>query len=293
MSWHQSSVYAGTIAGGTLSGYLAQHYGWRVGFYVFGYSGMLAALVLLWFLKEPVREHVAEDLDPVHTNLGIDWNERSLWLQVSEIFRIPMASVLTVVFMGANFVAVIFLTWMPSYLYRKFSMSLSLAGLSSTAYLQIASVSGVLFGGALADRFVRGSRGGRMRVQAIGLLCGVSFLVVIGWTTSVTVLIVAMTLFGFCKGMYDANIWASLYDVVRPDRRATACGVMNSLGWLGGGTAPVAIAFASHRWGMGACLSATAAIYLIFGVLLALSIRRYMTPNPTSALSPDSSNHYA
>jgi hypothetical protein len=41
--------------------------------------------------------------------------------------------------------------------------------------------------------------------------------------------------FGYFKGMYDANIRASLHDVVKPERRATAVGVMNAIGWLGGG----------------------------------------------------------
>ena len=48
------------------------------------------------------------------------------------------------VFVGANFVASVFLTWMPSFLVRKFAMKLSMAGFSSTAYLQIASVLGAL-----------------------------------------------------------------------------------------------------------------------------------------------------
>ena len=60
---------------------------------------------------------------------------------------------LIAVFVGANFVAMIFLTWMPSFLYRKFSMSLSMAGLNGTAFLQIASVLGVITGGFLADRW--------------------------------------------------------------------------------------------------------------------------------------------
>lgn len=33
MSFHQSSVYAGTIAGGTVAGFLGQYYGWRSSFY--------------------------------------------------------------------------------------------------------------------------------------------------------------------------------------------------------------------------------------------------------------------
>ena len=82
--------------------------------------------------------------------------------------------------------------------------------------------------------------------------------------------------FGFFKGMYDANIWASLHDVVPPERRATAVGVMNSIGWLGGGIAPVAMASASGVWGMGMCLSATGAVYAVAGLLLVLGAARWM-----------------
>ena len=49
-----------------------------------------------------------------------------------------------------------------------------------------------------------------------------------------------------------------------------------ALGWLDGGMAPVAIAAASQRFGMSACLSANAAIYLLFGGLLSFGVRAYM-----------------
>jgi len=186
--------------------------------------------------------------------------------------------VLMLVFIGANFVAMIFLTWMPTYLTRTFKMSLSMSGVNATVYLQVASVLGVLSGGVLADRWARRYAGGRMMAQALGLLAGVPFIFLTGWTVSVPVLIVAMIGFGYFKGMYDANIWASLYDVVRPERRATAVGVMNSIGWLGGGLAPVAIAAAAQRYGMSACLSATSVIYLLVGLLMIFGIRAYMQP---------------
>jgi hypothetical protein len=38
--------------------------------------------------------------------------------------------------------------------------------------------------------------------------------------------------FGYFKGMYDANIRASLHDMVKPERRATVAGLMNAIGWL-------------------------------------------------------------
>lgn len=267
MSMHQSSVYAGTIAGGVASGFLGQHYGWRSSFYLFGILGCVLGVALWAMLKEPPR--------------GEQEAKVNLLEAARDVYKMPMAVILTAVFVGANFVAMIFLTWMPSFLFRKFQMSLSMAGLSGTAYLQIASVIGVLTGGWLADRMALRYLGGRMRTQSLGLILGVPFIFLTGWTMSVPVLILAMCGFGFFKGMYDANIWASLHDVVPAARRASAVGFMNAIGWLGGGVAPVAIAAASERYGMGACLSATSLVYLAFGLLLAWGIRRFL-PKPST-----------
>jgi sugar phosphate permease len=176
---------------------------------------------------------------------------------------------LILVFIGANFVAMIFLVWLPSFLYGKFHMSLTMSGVSATVYLQAASIVGVLCGGVLADRMAHGGRGGRMKVQALGLIAGAPFLFLTGWTLSIPILVIAMIGFGYFKGIYDSNIWAALHDVVRPECRATAVGIMNSLGWLGGGLAPLAIAAASQHFGMGVCLSATSLVYLLVaGILL-------------------------
>jgi MFS family permease len=49
MGLHQSSVYAGTVLGGTAAGLCADHYGWRSGFYLFGCAGVVLAGVLLFF----------------------------------------------------------------------------------------------------------------------------------------------------------------------------------------------------------------------------------------------------
>jgi MFS family permease len=163
---------------------------------------------------------------------------------------------------------------MPTFLYDKFHMSLSMAGLNATVYLQIASVLGVISGGILGDNLARKKAGGRMVAQSFGLLCGAPFVFLTGWTTSVVLLIVAMIGFGYFKGLYDANIFASLYDVVSVERRGAAAGVLNSLGWLGAGFAPVAIALVSSRYGMSASISATATIYLAIGFLLIMGVAR-------------------
>jgi MFS family permease len=286
MALHQSSVYAGTIAGGALAGALADRFGWRSGFYVFGSLGVLLGVVLFGLLKEPQRGQAdAPDAGP---HAGLDLRRADLGASSADILRTPAVLVLALVFIGANFVAMIFLTWMPSFLHDKFGMSLTMAGLNATAYLQIASVLGVLCGGLVADLLARRVAAGRMLTQAIGLLLGVPFIFLTGWTLAVPVLVLAMAGFGFFKGFYDANIWASLYDVVRPAQRATALGLMNALGWLGGGTAPVIIAAASQQWGMSICLSATSGIYLLNAFLLLAGRWLFASSwRPTLRIAPD------
>ena len=80
--------------------------------------------------------------------------------------------------------------------------------------------------------------------------------------------------FGYFKGLYDANIFASLYDVVPVQLRGAAAGTLNSLGWLGAGFAPVAIAVSAAHYGMSASISATAVIYVLIGLLLVTGAAR-------------------
>ena len=280
MSLHQSAVYAGSIAGGAVSGFVGQYYGWSASFLVFGGAGILLGLILWGLLDEPARglsEPASSFSKPAPPEAQLDavpLATGGLFAGIAEVLRNPMVLLLIFVFVGANFVAVVFLTWMPTFLYQKFHMSLSMAGLNATAYLQIASVLGVFSGGLLADRFIRKIYGGRLLTQSFGLLCGVPFLFLTGYTTSVPWLILAMIGFGYFKGLYDANIFAGLYDVVPVARRGAAAGVLNSLGWLGGGFAPIAIAVAAQHYGLSACISATAGIYLFIGLLMLWGARR-------------------
>jgi MFS family permease len=282
MSLHQSSIYVGSIAGGVVSGLVGQFYGWRWSFILFGCCGLLFGVVVGKFLQEPVRgSSDRAALLPVTTGEG-----SSLFEELKTLLLSPIVRLLILAFVGANFVAVVFLTWMPSFLYSKFHMSLSMAGLNGTMYLQLSSVAGVLCGGLLADLLARRFAGGRMLTQALGLFLGIPFLFFTGWAASVPAVVLGMIGFGYCKGIYDANIFASLYDVVAVKQRGIAAGMMNSLGWLGGGFAPIVIALAAAKYGMGASISGTAAVYLISGLLMLLAARRtILNPSKRSKAS--------
>jgi MFS family permease len=108
-----------------------------------------------------------------------------------------------------------------------------------------------------------------MMVQAIGVFGGAPFVALCGMTGSVGWLIVALTAWGLFKGLYDANIFASLFDVVRPEARGTAAGFMNTVGWLaGGGSAPLVIGLIAQRESLGLAIALASTVYVAAGVLL-------------------------
>ncbi len=298
LGFHQTSVYIGTIAGGFFAGWIAQRYGWRSSFLVFGGAGVLLGAILNHFLHEPAQRtltEVAEKRDRLlcpqtqssdpERALAVDRAVCPLFPQpraprpplfefARELSRLPVARILMAAFVCANFVAVVLLSWMPKYLYDQFHMSLAAAGLTATIFVQLASMAGSPVGGWLADRLRARSRGGRVAVQAIGVFGGAPLVVLCGVTRSAIVLVAALTFWGFFKGLYDANIFASLFDVISPETRGAAAGFMNMAGWLGGGVAPLAVGFVAGSTGLGAAIAMTAAMYVVAGALLVGAARR-------------------
>ena len=262
MGLHQTSVYVGTVAGGFFAGLIGQRYGWRWSFIVFGGAGILLGSVLHRFLREPPGKP-AETPMPLRT--------------FAVLLRKPTVLCLMAAFLCANFVAVVLLSWMPKFLYDKFHMTLAMAGLTATIFVQLASMIGSPIGGWLADTLRKKRPGGRLMVQALGVFAGAPFVVLCGLTDSATWLVVALTLWGLAKGMYDANIFASMYDVVPPEARGSAAGMMNTVGWLGGGAvAPLAIGVLAQTYGLGVAIAMASVVYLLAGGFLLTAIALFV-----------------
>jgi MFS family permease len=242
---HNSGVYIGTIAGGWLGAWFAEHLGWRTGFYCFGAAGIVLALVLYRYLREPARGS-AENLmfDSENAPAAEPLSVEAIGLA---LLRKPTALLLLGAFMAANFVAAIFLVWTPTFLVEKFHFQLTMAGFSGSVFINLASALSVPFGGWLADHLASRLACGRILVQALGLLAGSVFVFGVGVTSSAGVLLLTMSLFGLCKGIYDSNIFASIFDVVEPRARGTAAGLMNTVGWGGGALGPVIVGWLSQH----------------------------------------------
>jgi len=268
MGLHQTSVYFGTIGGGFFAGLIGQYYGWRWSFVVFGGLGIVLGVALKRYLAEPQRGAAEEGL-AVATRMPIGRFLKVIW-------GTPTVLVLMGAFMCANFVAVVLLSWMPKFLYDRFQLSLAQAGLYATIFVQVASMAGSPLGGWLADTLRRRRVGGRMMVQALGVFCGAPFVFLCGQSHHLALTIMVLAAWGLCKGFYDANIFASVYDVIRPEARGTAAGFMNMIGWLGGGFAPVIIGYLAERYSLGTAISLAAAVYLAAGALLVTGIAAFV-----------------
>jgi MFS family permease len=270
MGLHQTSVYVGTIAGGAFAGLIGQYYGWRLSFVVFGGLGILLGLILKRYLREPERgaADLADAGVPAHGTIKMP-----LMDFVRVIWGTPTLLLLLGAFVCSNFVAMVMLSWMPKFLYDKFQLSLTMAGLTATLFAQVGSMCGAPLGGWLADRMRARRPGGRMMVQAAAVLLGAPFVMLCGATQSVLILTLTLFAWGFFKGLYDANIFASVYDVVRPEARGTAAGFMNMVGWLlGGASAPLLIGYLSERSSLSYAISLTAIVYIAAGTLLTIAV---------------------
>jgi sugar phosphate permease len=168
----------------------------------------------------------------------------------------------------------VLLSWMPKFLYDRFGLSVAVAGLSATLFVQLASMCGSPLGGWLADAMQKKRLGGRIVVQSAALFCGAPFVLICSQTRSAGVLAASLIAWGLFKGLYDANIFASMFDVIPAEARGTAAGVMNMIGWLcGGGLAPVTVGYLSQSVGLSRAIGFTAGVYVLGGFMLLLASR--------------------
>lgn len=224
---HMSGVYAGAALGG-VGGYIAEHYSWRFGFSVFGIVGVVYAAVLLFVLRDaPEQERAGTQRD---STKAVQFSAALLALFTAGGFWILLSlnALVGVANWGIN-------GWLPTYLKEHFNLGLGEAGMSATAYIQIASFVGVLIGGAWADRWSRNNPRGRSLVPAIGYCVAGPFLFLSAVTNTLPIAIIGLIVFGLGRGFFDANHMPILRQLVNERYSATGYGVLNFVSCAAGG----------------------------------------------------------
>jgi MFS family permease len=231
---HMSGLYAGLALGG-LGGYIAEMWGWRSGFHVFGVFGVLYSFVLLYGLKDYPKTGdpgEAQQTEVQETEVQPKFN-------LAEVFKTLFSKfsymILMLYFAVLGIVNWLVNGWLPTFLKEHFNLNLGEAGISATGYIQIGSFLGVVLGGVLADRWSKKNQKGRIYMVIIGFTIGAPFLFLMASTLSMTIAIVAMIIFGLARGFNDANLMPILRQVADSRFVATGYGILNFLSTIIGG----------------------------------------------------------
>lgn len=262
MSLHQTSLYAGVIVSGFIAGWIGECYGWRAAFFTFGGVGILWALVVAKKVHDtpmPAREGNAARHGFAETVRAV-FSRRTVWL-------------LSLAFGCMQIVSVGYLTWIPTYLYEKFGLSLAQAGLHSTLYHFLFAFLGVMLGARISDKLSARRKTIRMEIEIAGLLLGAPFIYWMAVAGDKVWCYVAMGLFGVFRGMYDSNLFAALYDVIEPRYRASSMGVMLSFAFVIGAIAPVLLGYIKTAAGLGAGIMLLSVFYVLGAVLVFIGMK--------------------
>jgi MFS family permease len=263
---HQSSLYIGVMVSGFLGGYIADHWGWRSAFYVFGVGGIVLGLILMWRLL---------DAPPPAAQLAA--GERiSVWQALSAVFRSPTALLLTASFTAIVFVNNAYVVWAPVFLQERFHLTLAQAGGYAMFYHHLAALLGILFGGWLSDRLALLRPVFRLQLMAGAMLLGAPVIFLLGRAEGLVMACGIMAGFGLFRGLYEANTHAALFQVITPRYRASAVGIMTMLAFLVGSLSPWLLGHLRETCpagqGLGLGFSALAGAYLLGGLALVMAI---------------------
>jgi MFS family permease len=264
MSVHQTGVYAGIILSGLVGGWIGDHYGWRHSFYAFGIAGVVTAIVLALRLRPDAPAGAGSSGAPAKASFA-------------EAFRAfagkRTALLLSLAFAMMAFANIGYLGWMPTYLFERFGVSLTEGGFSSMFYHHSVAFVGVLAGARLADRLAARRPVFRVYIQAAGLLLGAPFICATGLGGSFAVVMVGLAGFGFFRGVYDSNLFASLYEVIPAAYRSTATGLMTMFAFLVGACASYVLGAMKPHFGLANGFLILGGCYVVGGLaLLAASL---------------------
>ena len=244
LSIHQAALYVGLMVSGLAVAWMLGFLGtWRNVFIAFGTAGCALGVFFIWALRDGTNSCTNRRTQLSTSNFRLSTSLRAYFCN-------PSALCATAGFVAIVFVNNAYLFWAPKFAAEKFAIGVGEAGKGVMLWHHLFAFAAILAGGIVTDHFVKKMPRFRLGFQSVALLCGAPALLWIGLAPSFASLLVAASAYGVFRGFFEVNTHASLFDVVAPDHRSTAVGLLNMIAFFFGGLSGVAMGALSQRWGV-------------------------------------------
>ena len=228
------AVYAfgipfGTMIGAVAGGWLAQHFSWRTAFLLVGLPGVLVAISIKLFIKEPPRGHSEPDGGAslaAHPPFSLANEFREMGAIVKTLFgKWPVLHMLLGVTL-ASFGSYGSGQFVPPYFSRTFGLDYAQVGLITGLVGGISSGIGTLLGGVVTDRLALRSPRWYSLTPAIGLAIATPIYITAylqpSWQSAAMILLIP----GIFHYTYLGPTFGVVQNMVETRRRATAAAIM-------------------------------------------------------------------
>ena len=281
--------HIGLLAAMVAGGWIAQEYGWRMVFYVFGAPGILLALLLFIFSRDPGRGV----FDSAATKASqLKEKQLSFRQQLTEILKVKGFLYVCLACAVAGLAGYGYGIWAPTFMVRNFDMSLAHAGLTFGIASGIFAAAGSILSAVYCDRLTRQDSRWQIRLPLLGIIIslpmGIAFLLwpadahwLIGGIKVPQAIIFAAG-FSFFNSWWPTLSYAAVSHLMTSTQRATGAATLNLFVTLfGAGLGPLVAGSLSDVFG-----SVTGSDGLKYALVATLMLLLFSVYFYTRALTP-------
>ncbi|MBB6427881.1 MFS transporter [Sphingopyxis sp. JAI128] len=259
MAVFMTSSAIGYGGGLILGGYVAEHYGWRSAFLLVGVVGIILGPISLSVLKEPRKAFRAKVVTEPFRAAAIG------------LFKVPAYRNILYAIVIYFFMSYGALVFIVSAMMRLFDVNVQVAGATFGTITMMSAIVGNISGGLIANRLARKNLANLPRTAACAMMATVPLFIFALSRSSMAEMEIPLALAMVALNMMSAPMFASLYLVCGPNRRATAVAIVLLFANLVGlGLGPFVTGLISDFLAptMGAAEGLRTSLLMLFGVMI-------------------------
>jgi MFS family permease len=219
------------------SGFLVDRFGWRPLFLIFGVPGIVLAILIACTISEGRPDHEASKV-------------RLTGRQVIRALTRPAMLQLTAAQLWIGVIVTGTQSWMPPFLMRSFSMSLTVAGFWLALGGICTGVIGAFAGGFIANALEARREAGALVFALVMLSANLLASLVLFLVSSAPVALGFMVLSSLFVGLFSPAMISQLLNFMPQESRATLMAIVSMIVFLLSGLGSAAVGFLSDQFTM-------------------------------------------